>query len=102
MNEHGTFFREGITDDNPMGSIWENVDGILTQLDSGRKGIICGVSRHSNIYRRQDITELNPTGTKWQRLPGRLNYISCNDYGCWGKNKRNDVYFTTKIQSEIK
>ena len=100
--EDEIFFRDGIKNDNPMGISWEKVEGGLKQLDSGPKGAICGVNYRSYIYYRKDITETNPTGTGWQKCSGQLDYISCNDYGFWGRNNRNDVYFTTKLQSKTK
>lgn len=85
-----------------MGNFWKKVEGGLRQLDSGPKSIVCGVNYKSSIYYREGITELNPSGTKWQASSGRLEYISCNDYGFWGRDDRNDVYFTTKMQLKTK
>ena len=85
-----------------MGTTWMKVEGILRQLDSGPKGIICGVNYKSSVYQREGITELNPIGAKWQACSGRLDYISCNDYGFWGRDYRSDVYFTTEMQSKTR
>lgn len=91
------FYRDGIQDDDPKGDNWRNIKGGLKQLDSGPKGIVCGVNYKSSVYCRGGITEENPAGTKWLYESGRLEYISCCDFGCWGVNKYNDVFFANQM-----
>ena len=67
------------------------------QIDSGPKGVVCGVNRKMNIYCRFGITDQVLTGTKWTRISGSLKYISCGAYGYWGVTQSNDIYFTAVV-----
>ncbi len=90
------FYREGVDQGNSIGSGWKIIKGGLFQIDSGPTGIVCGVTSVFKVFCRVGITKANPTGTKWQRIAGRMKYISCFNYGCWGVNKYNSVYFTSQ------
>ena len=67
------------------------------QIDSGPKGVVCGVNRKMDIYCRFGITDQVPTGTTWTKISGSLKYISCGTYGCWGVTQSNDIYFTAVL-----
>jgi hypothetical protein len=77
----------------PLGATWKRVSGGLIQIDSGPKGIVCGVNSANNIYCRLQITRRIPYGRRWINVPGKLKYISCGVYGHWGVNRNNYVYF---------
>ena len=72
---------------------WLHVGGKLKQIDSGPRGIVCGVNKYDNIYCRLQVSSRCRQGRRWVRVPGKLKYISCGDYGHWGVNKANDIYF---------
>ena len=72
---------------------WIKVPGGLKQIDSGPRGIVCGVNTADNIYCRTGITPARLSGKGWTRVPGKLKYISCGTLGHWGVNKRNDIFF---------
>ena len=86
-------FRRGISKRNKVGSSNKRVPGVLTQIDSGRFGFVCGVNSANNIYCRRGITKKRRFGTSWIRVPGKLTYISCGKYGHWGVNKGQNIYF---------
>ena len=69
------------------------MSGRLKQIDSGPRGIVCGVNRYNNIYCRAQITTRYKRGRRWVRVPGKLKYISCGEYGYWGVSKANNIYF---------
>jgi hypothetical protein len=72
---------------------WIRVSGGLKQIDSGPRGIVCGVNTADNIYCRTGIAPARLSGKGWKRVAGKLKYISCGALGHWGVNKKNDVYF---------
>ena len=76
---------------------WKLVQGALMQIDSGPKGVVCGVNGNMNIYCRVGITDQVPTGTKWTQISGSLKYISCGAFGCWGVSQSNEIYFTAAV-----
>ena len=76
---------------------WTVVGGSLMQIDSGPKGVVCGVNKGMEIYCRFGITDKLATGSKWTKLSGSLKYISCGAYGYWGVSQSNEVYFTAAV-----
>ena len=64
------------------------------QIDSGPKGVVCGVNKAMEIYCRLGITDALTIGTSWEKIAGSLKYISCGAYGYWGVNQNNEIYFT--------
>ena len=87
------YIRTGIKKNRRLGISWKKVPGTLTQIDSGPKGIVCGVNKYQIIYCRRGIAARTPWGKSWIRIPGKLKYISCGEYGNWGVNKQNKIYF---------
>lgn len=87
------YYRSGLTRKNKKGVTWKQVPGKLKQIDSGPRGVVCGVNKYDNIYCRLQITSRTPSGKTWAKLPGKLKYISCGEYGQWGVNKANMIYF---------
>lgn len=73
---------------------WKIVEGALMQIDSGPKGVVCGVTKGMEIYCRLGITDAMHTGSKWEKISGSLKYISCGAYGYWGVAQNNEIYFT--------
>ena len=65
----------------------------MRQIDSGPKGIVCGVNKNGLIYCRVKITATRKYGYGWRRVPGRLRYITCGEYGNWGVNRAKHIYF---------
>jgi hypothetical protein len=72
---------------------WKIIPGGLKQIDSGPKGIVCGVSSIDEVFCRTGITDGTPEGSAWIKLDGSLKYISCGEFGHWGVNKNNQVFF---------
>lgn len=87
------YYRRFVTAKRPKGRSWRRVPGRLKQIDSGPRGIVCGVSRTDDVMCRTQIHSRLKWGKKWTRVPGKLKYISCGEYGIWGVNKENEVYF---------
>lgn len=94
------FFRDGVTLSLPKGVAWKLVAGGLMQIDSGPKGVVCGVAKAYGVYCREGITDASPTGTKWFRTSGLLKYISCGGYGYWGVNAGGDIFFTRDVYDD--
>ena len=91
------YIRTGARKNRRLGTSWRRVPGKLTQIDSGPKGIVCGVNKYQNIYCRLGIAARTPWGKSWLHVPGKLKYISCGDYGHWGVNKYNKIYFRMAV-----
>lgn len=87
------WYRVGVTGKQPLGTTWKKIAGGLKQIDSGPKGIVCGVNSVDNIFCRLQISPKAPFGKRWIRIPGKLKYISCGGLGHWGVNKKNQVFF---------
>ena len=87
------YFRTGIKKKRRLGYSWKRIPGRLVQIDSGPKGIVCGVNNNQNIYCRLGISYRYKYGRAWLHVPGKLKYISCGDYGHWGVNKADKIYF---------
>ena len=87
------YVRTGIKRNRRLGRGWRRVPGGLKQIDSGPKGIVCGVNSGNNIYCRLGISSRIPWGRRWLHIPGKLKYISCGDYGNWGVNRVDSIYF---------
>ena len=87
----GIFYRNLATNS------WQRIQGGLKQIDSGPKGIVCGVNSNDDIYCRTGITDVKLDGLDWVKLEGSLKYISCGEYGHWGLNKNNIIFFREGI-----
>ena len=97
VNVHNhIFYREGTTA-IPKGTTWKQVQGSLMQIDSGPKGVVCGVNNQFKIYCRIGITDAAPMGASWERISGELKYISCGAYGYWGVSRTNRIFFTPTL-----
>ena len=82
---------------NKIGKRWKRISGRLKQIDSGKWGIVWGVSVSHTIYCRTGITWRKPRGTGWRRVKGRLKYVSLGGYGCWGVNRLNNIFFRVGV-----
>ena len=78
---------------------WKKISGALKQIDSGPKGFVCGVNSNDQIFCRTGITDANLDGSGWTALDGSLKYISCGEYGHWGVNKDNQIFFREGISA---
>lgn len=87
------FYRVKVTRKRPLGIRWKRIARGLRQIDSGPKGIVCGVNNGGAILCRIGINRLRPYGRAWTRVAGKFTYISCGDFGHWAVNKANQVYF---------
>ena len=66
---------------------WEKFPGVkLTQIDSGPKGIVVGVTDDNRIY-------CLTAKKQWNIMRGRWKYFSCGALGCWGINPGNQVFY---------
>ena len=63
------------------------------QIDSGPFGHVWGVSRNQQIWCRIGITWKNLKGRGWRRVPGGLKYVSIGQFGPWGVNRGDYIYF---------
>ena len=80
-----------------VSNMWKKIEGGLKQIDSGPKGIVCGVNSVDQVFCRTGITDATLEGSSWIALDGSLKYISCGEYGHWGVNKDNLVFFREGI-----
>ena len=78
---------------NRVGSRWLHIGGKLMQIDSGPFGIVRGVNKANQIWCRTGIAWKNPKGRGWRRVPGGLKYVSVGEFGAWGVNKHDYIYF---------
>ena len=68
------------------------VNGDLKYVSSG-DGVVMGVNRRDQIFRREGITARNPVGTSWTKLDGGLKVIDCyNRNYFWGVNSHDIIY----------
>ena len=63
------------------------------QIDSGPYGLVWGVTKSYNVYCRVGITVRNSKGSGWHRVKGKLKYVSVGQFGTWGVNSRNYIYY---------
>lgn len=91
------FIRTGIRKNRRLGTGWKRVPGSLKQIDSGPKGIVCGVNSGGKTYCRFGISRRYPWGKRWLLVPGKLKYITCGAYGHWGVKSNNKIYFRTGV-----
>jgi hypothetical protein len=81
----------GVDEDNNVFNLdasgkWEKIAGVeLTQVDSGPKGIVVGVTEDNDVYCL--------TGKRWNLVRGHLKYFSCGALGCWGVSPGNRVFY---------
>ncbi|PVD26561.1 hypothetical protein C0Q70_14238 [Pomacea canaliculata] len=80
-------YRKDISDENPTGSDWVQLDGCLKHVTVSPYGAIWG------IYFRDGISPQNPAGTSWQMVDGKLTQISAGPSGVWGVNANDDIFY---------
>ena len=71
----------------------------MRQTDSGPWGNVWGVNPLNQIWCRVGITWNNPQGKGWRRLPGKLKYVSVGEFGPWGVNKFDNIFFRYGVSS---
>ena len=96
------YYRVGVTESNPDGTLWLLIRDKLKQIDSGPAGIVYGVDAQDKIYCRTGIKSGNLFGTGWKQVTdyGRLKYVSCGVLGCWGVNSNEIVWFRSGVTKE--
>ena len=82
---------------NRVGKKWIHIGGKLMQIDSGPFGLVWGVNRHHQIWCRTGISWKRPQGSGWHRVPGGLKYVSVGQFGAWGVNRKNQIYFRYRV-----
>ena len=78
---------------NRVGTRLLHIPGKLMQIDSGPFGVVWGVDVHLNIFCRTGITWRNLQGRGWRRVAGKMKSLSCGQYGCWGVNADDRIFF---------
>ncbi|XP_025104985.1 lectin L6-like isoform X1 [Pomacea canaliculata] len=86
-------YRKDISDENPTGSDWVQLDGCLKHVTVSPYGAIWGVNHYNFIYFRDGISPQNPAGTSWQMVDGKLTQISAGPSGVWGVNANDDIFY---------
>ena len=79
---------------------WKKIAGRLKQIDSGPKGVVCGVNNINKVFCRTGISDYNPEGFDWVELDRpelQINYISCGEYGHWAATKDSKIFFREGI-----
>ena len=85
---------------NPTATVWQQVDGSLTQIAVGPHGQIWGVNSANQVWYRTGIDATHPTGTSWQGVDGSLTQIAVGPHGqIWGVNSANQVWYRTGIDA---
>lgn len=62
------WFRDGVTQYNCEGTIWEKVGGNLPQLEVGDHGELWGIHPTTTLWNRVRVSEDHPTGMGWKRV----------------------------------
>ena len=95
MTTFDIYYRDMVTNS------FRKIDGGLKQIDSGPKGIVCGVNSANEAFCRSGISDSLPEGSGWIKLADRpdlqIKYISCGEYGHWVVTKDNKIFFREGI-----
>ena len=74
------------------GCLCVQVSGLLKYVCSG-DGVVMGVNKNDEIFRRAGVTASNPAGTSWTKLNGGLKLVDCyNPDYFWGVNFQDSIY----------
>ncbi|XP_028407931.1 fish-egg lectin-like [Dendronephthya gigantea] len=90
------FPRLGITASEPKGTQWYlDTSGLLSQVTSGRPGILWGVNVYNQLYYKQK------SGT-WSLIGVYYIWVSCGKFGCWAIVRGNGhAYFRTGVTADV-
>ena len=79
---------------------WTRIDGELKQVAVGTAGLVWGVNKNDDIFRRD--------GSSWTRIDGKLKQVAvAADGTVWGVNKNDNIFRRdgnswTRIDGELK
>jgi len=66
-------------------NVWQQIDGSLKHIDTGRDGEVWGVNLHGTIFRWQD--------GRWRTVNGELKVVAVGAYNVvWGVNSIDDIF----------
>merc|ERR1711968_149554 len=99
-------YRTGVTATNPAGEKWETVDGTVTRLFPGKKGVLYASGKMGEkvmLFVRDGIdAKKNPKGTTWKST-WLVNLTSVavggseSSLALWGINSNKEVLFSNEI-----
>ncbi|XP_061898444.1 tectonin beta-propeller repeat-containing protein 2 [Entelurus aequoreus] len=75
-NRGGVFVRTGLSDDMPVGTDWDLVQGLTVSqllLSSRTVWVRCA---NGDLARRYGVSDRNPAGDYWKKIPGQANYLT--------------------------
>ena len=62
------FFRQGVTVSNPAGSSWTHLDGQVSDITSGRRGLLFATNHVHNLFMKSGITDSTPQGSGYSAV----------------------------------
>ncbi|MCB9492693.1 MAG: hypothetical protein H6679_00285 [Epsilonproteobacteria bacterium] len=105
--DNKVLFREGISQDDPIGTSWSEVTGLLaSDISVGPDGKVWALDTTNGggghqIYFREGITDNNPKGTSWAKIDGALVVIGTGQEGqLWGVNDGDTLFFREGITQD--
>lgn len=91
------FYREGVSETDPAGTGWAQIDGKLNHVTACDDGQIFGVNSAQEIFYRPST---GGDSSEWVKLNGALVQISCGDQTVWGVNTHGNLYRRDGLDTE--
>ena len=98
VRKDGTIlYRKGVTEQNPQGESWVNVDGTnIMKVSADSMNNVLAVRNDGRLLARAGVSDKMPTGTSWVDLGEQMIDASISDYGVWVINKTGTLKFAKK------
>lgn len=98
IRKDGTIlYRKGVTEQNPQGESWINVDGTnIEKVSADSANNVLAVRTDGRLLARAGVSDKMPTGTSWVNLGERVMDATISDYGVWVINQTGTLKFAKK------
>ncbi|MFA6263187.1 MAG: tectonin domain-containing protein [Candidatus Babeliales bacterium] len=97
-NKNTLFFREGISPQNVLGTVWKEIPGIkIMQIAAGSCGNVWAISETRQLLFREGITPSTPAGTGWKIVDQVTGFVEIiiggpNDSLVWARDGNSKVF----------
>jgi hypothetical protein len=97
-NKNTLFFREGISPQNVLGTVWKDIPGIkIIQIAAGSCGHVWAISESRQLLFREGITPSTPTGTGWKVVDQVTGFVEIiiggpDDALVWARDGNSKVF----------